>query len=630
MVAATAMAVVATTLTAFMCSVVVWTTHCPVIVTALQPPPQSPLLLTQQPQLSHRSSTRGYLSHPVSPLQRRHNRKQSFVARSVVAANDNVEPSLSLSPLSSSPRKRQRPSLAGPIFGVIKAMVGTGMLALPSGLAAVTNHPTGLWPAHALLLVVTVLSAYTFLLYGRLTHATQATSLGELWRRVHTTNAPTTSSSTTTTTTTAVVSGKQRTAAVTSTSDTITTTTTAAAAASSDSSGRIVSLVSFVFCFGACLTFSLVFGDLGSSFLRGSTTLSSLLPAWALTRHATILTVTLAVLFPLCNLSSLVTALAPVSILGVVGTVLTTAFLAWRCPSVVASSPSAIPGLGLLTDSTGSISSTLMHQPSFSTYSRMDTPAPLVLVAMSCVALMAHFNAPDFYHAMTAGSGSTTTTTTGSSDTSVTKEVTPLDARAKPETFEDGNVMNRFAIVTLVGYSVVALLNSLTLTFGYLTFGGACQGIILNNYSSHDWGANASRLLVAVSVIGSYPLLMTATRSAALELFASHKTVTRRREFRMTAILLSVITAISLVVKDAGFVLSFNGALMGSSIVYTIPALLFLKQMDSRISSGAVHPTRLVRLEQRICRLLVVFGVVSALVGGTTTVISSFFAHLLH
>jgi hypothetical protein len=76
--------------------------------------------------------------------------------------------------------------------------------------------------------------------------------------------------------------------------------------------------------------------------------------------------------------------------------------------------------------------------------------------------------------------------------------------------------------------------------------------------------------------------------------------------------------------------LSFNGALMGSSIVYTIPALLFLKQMDSRLSSGAVHPTRLVRIEQRICRLLVVFGVVSALLGGTTTVISSFFGHLLH
>jgi amino acid permease len=608
MVAAAVATTVATTLMVVLCSCVAWTTHCPVVA-ALNPMASPQLPAPALLQLS-RSSRRGKFPNPLTLLQRHHGQSSILVARSMVAMNDNVHNIhnvvVATASTTSQPKRvqRRRPlSLAGPIFGVIKAMVGTGMLALPSGLAAVTNHPQGLWPAQALLLVVTVLSAYTFLLYGRLTHATQATSLGELWRRV--VQAQTTAAQTTTLT-----------------SSTDTTTTTAAY-----SSGRIVSFVSFVFCFGACLTFSLVFGDLVSSFLRGSATASSWLPAWArTTRHATILTITASVLLPLCNLSSL-TALAPVSILGVAGTVLTTAFLAWRCPSVVASSPYAIPGLGLLASSSSGGSSSAVIQPSFSTYSRMDTPAPLVLVAMSCVALMAHFNAPDFYHAMTTTASGRTTS--GSGGTSVTKESTSL-VSAEPETFEDGNVMNRFATVTLVGYTVVALLNSLTLTFGYLTFGGACQGIILNNYSSNDWGANASRLLVAVSVIGSYPLLMAATRSAALELFAPNTTVTRRREFRMTAILLSVITAISLVVKDAGFVLSFNGALMGSSIVYTIPALLFLKQMDSQISSGAVHPTRLVRLEQRICRLLVVFGVVSALVGGTTTVISSFFAHLLH
>lgn len=472
------------------------------------------------------------------------------------------------------------PSIAGPTFGVIKTMVGSGMLALPSGLAAVTNYKAGLWPAHALLVSLGVVSAYTFSLYGRLTHATQAKSLGEIWSAVH------------------------------AMPNTVQSTTAATESSKKKSSSLFVSLATFVFCFGSCLTCSLIFGDMFSSFLRGSPLVTSL-PGWAVTRQASILAITSALIFPLCNLSSLA-ALAPVSILGVLGTFITTAFLAWRCPAVVASSPYAVPGAGLLA------SAVAMRQPSFSTYSRVQSPAPLILIAMSCVSLMAHFSAPDFYHSLTT---TTTTATTDGTRTNNNKSPSP--------TIVDDKVMRRFTTMTVIGYSVVAVLNSLALAFGFLTFGGNSEGIILNNFSDADWGANVSRLLVGVSVIGSYPFLMGACRSAALELFESGSKITKAREFRMTAILLSIVTAISLVVKDAGFVVGFNGALMGSNIIYTIPALLFLKLKANLISSGEEKATRLLRTEQWLCRSLVGFGVISAIVGGATTVISSFFPHLL-
>lgn len=455
------------------------------------------------------------------------------------------------------------PSIAGPTFGVIKAMVGSGLLALPSGLAAVTDYPGGLGPAHALLVGLGVISAYTFSLYGRLTHATQGKSLAEIWSKV---NAQSSSPS----------------------------------SPSQKDSGLVVSLISFVFCFGCCLTFSLIVGDMFSSFLRGS---SLALPTWALSRHASILAITAGIIFPLCNLSSLA-SLAPVSVIGVVGTVITTAFLAWRCPALVSNSPYAKLNAGLLAD--------VALQPSFSTYNRLRSPAPLILIAMSCVSLMAHFSAPDFYHALTTATANKNKTTTGT------------------DPKRDDKILRRFTKMTVIGYVAVAIINSLALAFGFLTWGGNAMGIVLNNYSNADWGANVSRLLVGVSVIGSYPFVMGAYRTAALELFenAGRQKVTRAREVRMTVILLSIVTAIALVIKDAGFVVSFNGALMGSNIIYTIPSLLFLKLTANRVSSGG-KSQRLLIAERWLCRSLVVFGVVSAIVGGATTVISFFFPHLL-
>jgi sodium-coupled neutral amino acid transporter 11 len=238
-------------------------------------------------------------------------------------------------------------------------------------------------------------------------------------------------------------------------------------------------------------------------------------------------------------------------------------------------------------------------QPSFNTYNRaLTSPAPLILVAMGCVGFMAHFSAPDFYHSLAA-----------------------CDDREE--------TLRKYNRVTVAGYASVTVVTVLTLAAGFLTFGGNCDGIILNNYAVFDWGANVSRILAGVSVIGSYPFLMAACRSAALEIFGSpKKPVTRQRQVRTTGILLAIVTAIALVVKDAGFVVSFNGALMGSNIIYTLPALLFLKQSaaDSNSSSSGGNKQR---VERWFNRFLVGFGVVSSLLGAATSVMVSFFPQLL-
>ena len=68
-------------------------------------------------------------------------------------------------------------------LNLIKAMAGTGILALPMGVAKTSDFRTSILPAIAVMSILGAISAYTFSLYGRLVHTSQAKSLGELWEK---------------------------------------------------------------------------------------------------------------------------------------------------------------------------------------------------------------------------------------------------------------------------------------------------------------------------------------------------------------------------------------------------------------------------------------------------------------
>ena len=511
---------------------------------------------------------------------RRHGRPQaSSDAAAASLASRNGADKLSAADISCQSKVSTQTVLPA-AFGLMKAILGSGCLALPFGLAAMSDHPSSLVAANLLLLGLGILSAYTFSLYGRLAHATGAKSLGDIWKRIFTS---TTSSS------------KKK------------------------DTSWIVSAANLVYCLGCCLTFSLVIGDSLSGLLKGSGLVSG--GVWA-TRQASILGITTTVLLPLVQLPSLA-ALAPVSIIGVLGTMVIAAFMTLRCPAIVTSSPYAV------SSAASSASKRLLLQttplsPLFQTYHRLQSPAPLVLVAMGCVAWMAHFSAPDFYHGFTVpNNDDQAESTTSSSDKSA--------------------ALDKYNRMTILGYSLVAIVNAVILSTGFLTFGGNSMGMILNNYSPLDRGASLSRILVLVSMLGGFPFVFQGCLSSAMDLTrtVTTKDTGRSRTLseldqrkRMTAILMSIITATSLVVEDAGFVVSFNGALMGTAIIYIFPALLFLKVTSSSSSSikntlVASSSKKWIRVERWFSKFLVVFGGVSAVLGAVTAVLNTYFPHLL-
>ena len=207
--------------------------------------------------------------------------------------------------------------------------------------------------------------------------------------------------------------------------------------------------------------------------------------------------------------------------------------------------------------------------------------------------------------------------------------------------------------------------------FAVLTFGANSGGIVLNNYAAKDVGAIVSRVLVLASVIGAFPILFGACRSAAIDMFGRgcrekqrqkvstalqehdfHRDeeearrllqarLTKATKKKYTAILLSLLTATSMCVKDAGFVVAFNGAVMGSAIIYIFPALMFLRQQKRQRQEAQIAQTpfsdlvatytssRTARLERWICRFLVAFGVAAAGVGGVTSILNAYFPSML-
>jgi amino acid permease len=110
-------------------------------------------------------------------------------------------------------------------------------------------------------------------------------------------------------------------------------------------------------------------------------------------------------------------------------------------------------------------------------------------------------------------------------------------------------------------------------SIGFLTFGGNCSGLILNNYSTRDGLMSLSRIAVAVSLVFSYPLAFVGARDGVSDLLKLKKGP--KTENILTVSLLSAVTGLALVIPDVSFVLSFFGATLGNGLIYIFPALMF-------------------------------------------------------
>ena len=139
-------------------------------------------------------------------------------------------------------------------------------------------------------------------------------------------------------------------------------------------------------------------------------------------------------------------------------------------------------------------------------------------------------------------------------------------------------------------FGISIFLFALVGSLGFLTFGSASSGLILNNYSTKDVLMNLSRVAVAVSIVFSFPLAFVGARDGWLDLL---NIPTEKRSDSLlnkaTLAILSVITLIATQLKELAFIMSFAGATLGNSLIYIYPAIMFrsaVKNMGNKATLG--------------------------------------------
>lgn len=280
----------------------------------------------------------------------------------------------------------------------------------------------------------------------------------------------------------------------------------------------------------ACLSYSIIMGDAFAALIAASSpgpgTMAAL-NALGGARRATIGALAVGALWPLCSLKSLA-ALAPTSALGTGGVLYTAGFMAKRCLDGTYAAGGRFAkecGVATFGDTLGFGSVNLG-----------------VYLAMCGTAYMAHFNAPSFFQ-------------------------------------DAGKKMKPYNAVIRNGFGLSILLNIAFMAAGFNTFGKGAKGLVLNNYATTDALAVVARALFGVSVVFTFPLaynaVKTGLRGVARNMFA--KTDAETLEKAVVGVPLALITAIALVVDDAGVVAALTGALMGSAVIYALPALMLLK-----------------------------------------------------
>ncbi|CAB9515491.1 Sodium-coupled neutral amino acid transporter 3 [Seminavis robusta] len=270
----------------------------------------------------------------------------------------------------------------------------------------------------------------------------------------------------------------------------------------------------------ALLAYSMILGDTFSSLFAGA--------GYTVSSTTSLLGITGLVLLPLCLLKNL-SSLAPVSLLGSAGMVYTAIAMAIRYFGKAYAKGGkfhkAVP---------------VNLQPSFGTVGAKGVLSPnaAILVAMLSTAFMAHFNAPKFFTEL------------------------------------KDNTIPRFSALVATSFAIaIALFASMT-CLGFLTFGSACSGVILNNYATTDTLMGISRIAVAVSLVGSFPLAFVGARDGVMDLF-NIKNRSNKNLNSITLALLAGVTGLALVIPDVTFVLSFAGATLGNALIYVFPGIMF-------------------------------------------------------
>eukprot|EP00581_Thalassiosira_minuscula_P007088 CAMPEP_0183703404 /NCGR_PEP_ID=MMETSP0737-20130205/1155_1 /TAXON_ID=385413 /ORGANISM="Thalassiosira miniscula, Strain CCMP1093" /LENGTH=478 /DNA_ID=CAMNT_0025930147 /DNA_START=86 /DNA_END=1522 /DNA_ORIENTATION=- len=311
--------------------------------------------------------------------------------------------------------------------------------------------------------------------------------------------------------------------------------------------------------FFAILAYSMVLGDTFSALFKTF--------GMSVSREKALIGLTVTVLLPLCLLKNL-SSLAPFSLAGIAGMLYTAVAMAIRFFDKSYASTDS----GFAMDVAESLRPSIGTKGATAVFSSN----AFILICMLSTAYMAHFNAPKFYLEL------------------------------------ENNTIARWNTVVATSFSISILFFIGIAAMGFATFGGASNGLILNNYSTKDSLMGFSRVAVAFALVFTYPLAFVGCRDGLLEMLKVPKEErTDAKVNNLTYTILAVVTAVALKITDLSFIMSFGGATLGNALIYVYPAIMF----RSAVKNLGEDATKAQKLEVYLAMAFAAMGIGMGCIG---------------
>lgn len=172
--------------------------------------------------------------------------------------------------------------------------------------------------------------------------------------------------------------------------------------------------------------------------------------------------------------------------------------------------------------------------------------------------------------------------------------------------------MNRFRMVVGNAFGFSSFVYVLITCFGFLTFGGNCDGYILNNYSDKDSLATICRVAIAFSILFTYPITFMGFRDGVLDcLSLPMEKQTSTNVNIITVTLLFIVTSLAILVTDLGFVNAIGGGTLATAIVFVFPALMY----RAAVRGQSIPDIPGQECEVKFAMVLMVVGVIMGAIG---------------
>lgn len=431
-------------------------------------------------------------------------------------------------------------SVAVTAFNLAKAIIGAGVMALPAGVGFFSSEKVAVIPAVLVCVLLGTVSAYSFFVIGKVCSQYQASTFREAWER-----------------------------------------------SVGEKGAAFVTAMVAMPCFTSSLAYTIVVGDAFSTLAKACR-----LPLIMCDRRNVIIFMPAFVLFPLCTLKRL-SALTPFSLVGLVGTLFSAAFMLLRllqgsyAPggsyyNQIALKPSFATTTVQATAAAAATTAASTATQILSRYrSVVSSPRIFVLIAMLSAAFLAHYNAPVFYQELR------------------------------------NRTRRKFRRAVGFGFGSAVVMLSVIMSAGFLTFGSSSLGFILNNYAQNDIAASIARATIGLSLVTSFPFPFAGMRNNVFAIMRI--TDSAQREYTMLPFAIagvSVLAVLALFIKDVSFVTSISGSIFGTSLTYVIPMLMNIARVKKNaLKDGKNGLTRSDKTELVFNYAIMAAGVLMAING---------------